>query len=122
MCSNRFAAHVLSYQQLYALFKERGWVANYLGPYDDGGEGRARREFPDAGLTTVFEHFQIDGEAGAFRGRPVQHRPGLVLPHRRSREDSRPARRDSAAGIQQDDARRRPVRWRHLDRTRPALG
>lgn len=65
--SNRFAAHVLRYQQLYALFKQRAWVANYLGPYDGGYDGRARHEFPDAGLTAVFEHFQIDAEAGAFR-------------------------------------------------------
>jgi hypothetical protein len=55
--SNRFAAHVLRYQQLYALFKERAWAANYLGPYDGGYDGRARHEFPDAGMTAVFEHF-----------------------------------------------------------------
>jgi hypothetical protein len=65
--SNRFAAHVLRYQQLYALFKERLWVANYLGPYDGGYDGRARHEFPDAGLTAVFEHFQIEAAAGEFR-------------------------------------------------------
>jgi hypothetical protein len=58
--SNRFAAHVLHYNQAYALFKERGWVANYLGPYDGGYEGKARREFRDAGLTAVFEHFAVD--------------------------------------------------------------
>ncbi|MBB4679180.1 DUF4132 domain-containing protein [Crossiella cryophila] len=61
--SNRFAAHVLRYNQTYALFKERGWVANYLGPYDGGYEGRARREFRDAGLTAVFEHFATDANA-----------------------------------------------------------
>ncbi|MGO1053486.1 DUF4132 domain-containing protein [Crossiella sp. CA198] len=61
--SNRFAAHVLRYAQTYALFKERGWVANYLGPYDGGYEGRARREFRDAGLTAVFEHFATDANA-----------------------------------------------------------
>jgi hypothetical protein len=60
--SNRFAAHVLHYNQAYALFKERGWVANYLGPYDGGYEGKARREFRDAGLTAVFEHFAVDGQ------------------------------------------------------------
>ena len=65
--SNRFAAHVLRYQQTYALFKQRGWVANYLGPYDGGYDGRARHEFPDAGLTAVFEHFQSDAEAGPDR-------------------------------------------------------
>ncbi|HET9656309.1 MAG TPA: DUF4132 domain-containing protein [Kineosporiaceae bacterium] len=65
--SNRFAADVLRYQQLYALFKERAWAANHLGPYDGGHDGRARHEFPDAGLTIVFEHVQIGAEAGAFR-------------------------------------------------------
>jgi Domain of unknown function (DUF4132) len=62
--SNRFAAHVLHYQQAYALFKQRGWIANYLGPYDGGYHGQARHDFPDAGLTAVFEHFQADAEAG----------------------------------------------------------
>jgi hypothetical protein len=65
--SNRFAAHVLRYQQLYALIKERAWVSNYLGPYDGGYEGHARVEFPDAGLTAVFEHFQLEADANAFR-------------------------------------------------------
>jgi hypothetical protein len=65
--SNRFAAHVLHYQQAYALFKQRGWLANYLGPYDGGYHGQARHDFPDAGLTAVFEHFQGDAEAGQHR-------------------------------------------------------
>jgi Domain of unknown function (DUF4132) len=65
--SNRFAAHVVHYQQLYALFKERAWVSNYLGAYDGGYEGRARHDFPDVGITAVFEHAQVDGDAGAFR-------------------------------------------------------
>ena len=58
--SNRFAAHVLRYQQAYALFKERGWAANYLGPYDGGYEGQARRDFPEAGLTAFFDHYPAD--------------------------------------------------------------
>ncbi|MBP2478642.1 hypothetical protein JOF53_007514 [Crossiella equi] len=58
--SNRFAAHILRYHQTYALFKERAWVSNFLGPYDSGCEGRARREFRDAGLVAVFEHFAAD--------------------------------------------------------------
>jgi hypothetical protein len=65
--SNRFASHVLNYQQLYALFKERFWVANYLGPHDGGYEGHARHEFPDAGFGVVFEHFQVDAQQGEFR-------------------------------------------------------
>jgi hypothetical protein len=62
--SNRFAAHVLRYQQAYALFRERGWTANYLGPYDGGYEGQARRDFPGAGLTAYFDHYPVD--AGPF--------------------------------------------------------
>jgi len=65
--SNRFAAHVLHYQQVYALFKQRGWLANYLGPYDGGYHGRARHEFPEAGLTAAFEHVQVDAEAVQYR-------------------------------------------------------
>jgi Domain of unknown function (DUF4132) len=65
--SNRFAAHVLRYQQAYALFKQRGWLANYLGPYDGGYDGQARHDFPDAGLTAVFEHLQSDAPAGQDR-------------------------------------------------------
>jgi hypothetical protein len=62
--SNRFAAHILRYQQAYALFKQRGWTANYLGPYDGGYEGQARRDFPGAGLTAYFDHYPVD--AGPF--------------------------------------------------------
>lgn len=65
--SNRFAAHILRYRQVYALFKERGWTSNFLGPYDGGYEGLARRDFPDAGLTAVFAHFQADADQGAMQ-------------------------------------------------------
>jgi hypothetical protein len=65
--SNRFAAHVVRYQQMYALTKERAWVSNYLGPYDGGYDGTARRDLPDVGLTAVFQHYPGDAEAGAFR-------------------------------------------------------
>ena len=60
--SNRFAAHILHYRQAYALFKVRGWVSNFLGGWDGGYDGYARRDFPDAGLTAVFAHsHQGDG-------------------------------------------------------------
>jgi hypothetical protein len=42
--SNRFAAHIVHYRRLYALFKERGWQANFLGRHDGGHNGEARRE------------------------------------------------------------------------------
>lgn len=58
--SNRFAAHILHYQQAYALMKARAWATNYLGPHDGGYEGYAQRDFADAGLTAVFAHYAVD--------------------------------------------------------------
>jgi hypothetical protein len=62
--SNRFAAHVLRYQQAYALMKERRWGSNYLGTWDGGYDGEAKREFPAAGLTAVFHHNQATDGGG----------------------------------------------------------
>src|SRR5215469_3591974 len=58
--SNRFAAHILRYRQTFALMKERNWTTNFLGPHDGGYDGHARREFADAGLTAVFDHYSAD--------------------------------------------------------------
>jgi hypothetical protein len=65
--SNRFAAHILHYQQAYALMKARGWTTNYLGPHDGGYDGQARREFADAGLVAVFAHYAADTAPADFR-------------------------------------------------------
>ncbi|MER6978710.1 DUF4132 domain-containing protein, partial [Streptomyces carpinensis] len=54
--SNRFAAHIVHYRRLYALFKERGWQANFLGRYDGGYEGQARAEFGDGDWRACFHH------------------------------------------------------------------
>ncbi|MFF5159187.1 DUF4132 domain-containing protein [Streptomyces sp. NPDC000348] len=54
--SNRFAAHIVHYRQLYALFKERGWQANFLGRYDGGRDGEARAEFGDGEWRACFHH------------------------------------------------------------------
>ena len=49
--SNRFAAHIVRYQQAYALMKTRGWAVSALGPWDYGDDGgRSRRTFEEAGL------------------------------------------------------------------------
>jgi Domain of unknown function (DUF4132) len=64
--SNRFAAHVLDYQQAYALMKERRWATNYLGPYDGGYEGEAKRDFPSWGLQASFLHEPLDTEDHGF--------------------------------------------------------
>ncbi|MEV0132442.1 DUF4132 domain-containing protein [Dactylosporangium sp. NPDC050688] len=67
--SNRFAAHILRYQQAYALMKERRWGSNYLGDWDGGDSGEAKREFPAAGLTAVFHHERAtaDGSRGTVQ-------------------------------------------------------
>jgi hypothetical protein len=60
--SNRFAAHILNYRQAYALFKERGWVASFLRR--TGDYASARRQFPDAGLTAILDHYAADAAVG----------------------------------------------------------
>jgi hypothetical protein len=62
--SNRFAAHIVHYRQLYALFKERGWHANFLGPYDGGYDGTARAEFGDGTWRACFHHEPAAGDDG----------------------------------------------------------
>ncbi len=41
--SNRFAAHIVHYRQLYALMKARGWGCSMLGPWDSGQTDDAYR-------------------------------------------------------------------------------
>jgi hypothetical protein len=64
--SNRFAAHILDYRQAFALMKERGWAANFLGGWRGGQEGEAKREFPDHGLRAVFFHDPVAPEGGRW--------------------------------------------------------
>ncbi|QKG20644.1 DUF4132 domain-containing protein [Actinomadura verrucosospora] len=54
--SNRFAAHIVHYRRLYALIKERGWQANFLGSYDGGFNGEARGEFGGGAWRACFYH------------------------------------------------------------------
>ncbi|MEU1621732.1 DUF4132 domain-containing protein [Streptomyces sp. NPDC005722] len=62
--SNRFAAHIVDYPRLYALFKERGWHAGFLGAHDGGHDGLARREFADGGWHACFHHEPAGDDAG----------------------------------------------------------
>ena len=61
--SNRFAAHVLRYQRLYALFKTRGWATQMLGPWDSGDEAQATREVDGRRWRARFFHSYIEGYA-----------------------------------------------------------
>ncbi|WP_336215135.1 DUF4132 domain-containing protein [Nonomuraea sp. LPB2021202275-12-8] len=54
--SNRFAGHVVDYRKLYALFKQRGWRADFLGPWDDGGSGEAVRVLAGGRWRVAFHH------------------------------------------------------------------
>jgi hypothetical protein len=60
--SNRFGAHVLRYQQTYALMKQRRWATNYLGPWDGGFQGEAKRDFDGPRLQAVFFHEAVDAD------------------------------------------------------------
>ncbi|OIJ87197.1 DUF4132 domain-containing protein [Streptomyces colonosanans] len=64
--SNRFAAHIVHYRQLYALFKERGWQANFLGRYDGGHYGQARAEFGDGEWRACFHHEPAADDDGGY--------------------------------------------------------
>jgi hypothetical protein len=49
----------------------RRWGSNFLGPYDGGFEGIAKRGFPTWGLRAEFSHFAVE-EAGGFGHGPVE--------------------------------------------------
>jgi len=60
--SNRFAAHIVRYPQVYALAKTRGWAIRALGPYDNGG-GEQWRDFPDHDLRATYWMEMVDADA-----------------------------------------------------------
>jgi hypothetical protein len=51
--SNRFAAHIVRYDQVYALAKQRSWGIRALGPFDNDG-GEQWRDFPSSGIRASF--------------------------------------------------------------------
>ncbi|MET7616406.1 DUF4132 domain-containing protein [Streptomyces sp. NPDC005408] len=53
--SNRFAGHVLRYNQAKALMVERGWTGSHLGHFGDGYAAEMLRELPRAGELTMSE-------------------------------------------------------------------
>lgn len=60
--SNRFAGHVLNYPVARALMGARRWGANFLGPFDGGAEGIAKREFRSRRVRAEFYHDAIEDE------------------------------------------------------------
>lgn len=55
-CSNRFAAHIVHYRQLYALMKARGWTCSMLGPWDGGDTDEAYRVLAGGAWRVGFRH------------------------------------------------------------------
>jgi hypothetical protein len=58
--SNRFAAHLVRYRQLFALFKARGWAAWRLGPWHGGGDADATRTLAAGEWRASFLHEYAD--------------------------------------------------------------
>ncbi|MEV0620143.1 DUF4132 domain-containing protein [Nonomuraea sp. NPDC050404] len=76
--SNRFAAHVVEYRRLYALFKGRGWQTKMLGPWDGGDEADAERVLAEGRWRASLHHrylYDAPGEYAAT-GRVRFHRRG----------------------------------------------
>ncbi|MFE6362240.1 DUF4132 domain-containing protein [Streptomyces sp. NPDC057806] len=64
--SNRFAAHLVHYQRMFALFRARGWSSSRLGPWDAGFEAEAERVLAAGEWRVRFFHTWVDraGEDG----------------------------------------------------------
>ncbi|MEU6739256.1 DUF4132 domain-containing protein [Streptosporangium sandarakinum] len=74
--SARFAAHIVAYRTLYALFRQRGWTSSMLGPWDGGGEDEARRVLAGGRWRVSLLHSYLYGETEerAVTGRVRFHR------------------------------------------------
>ncbi|MER6672602.1 DUF4132 domain-containing protein [Streptomyces sp. NPDC000983] len=58
--SNRFAAHIVHYRRLFALFRARGWSSRRLGPWDDGDGDAADRVLAAGEWRIRFHHHWSD--------------------------------------------------------------
>ncbi|GAA2213963.1 hypothetical protein GCM10009850_094270 [Nonomuraea monospora] len=62
--SNRFAAHVVDYRRLYAMFRARNWDSKMLGPWDGGGTDAATRVLAEGRWRVAFHHDYLYDGAG----------------------------------------------------------
>ena len=62
--SARFAAHVVRYRQLFALFRARGWTSRLLGPWDGGDEDAAERTLASGRWRVSLHHEYAEPAAG----------------------------------------------------------
>ncbi|KUL30344.1 hypothetical protein ADL12_27255 [Streptomyces regalis] len=62
--SNRFAAHLVHYRRMFALFRARGWKSGRLGPWDDGDGDAAERALAAGEWQVRFFHTWYDWADG----------------------------------------------------------
>ncbi|SEL47433.1 DUF4132 domain-containing protein [Streptacidiphilus jiangxiensis] len=60
--SLRFAAHLVHYRRLFALFRARGWRSNLLGPWDGGGDDTAKRTLAGGAWQVRLAHALSDDD------------------------------------------------------------
>jgi hypothetical protein len=58
--SNRFAAHLVHYRRMFALFRARGWTSALLGPWDGGGSDEAAKTLAAGEWRVRFSHVLAD--------------------------------------------------------------
>jgi hypothetical protein len=58
--SNRFAAHLVHYRRMFALFRARGWASDLLGPWDRGEVDEAVRTLAAGAWQIRFRHTWAD--------------------------------------------------------------
>jgi hypothetical protein len=62
--SNRFAAHIVHYRKMFALFRARGWASDRLGPWDGGDADEAERTMAAGEWRVRFSHSWYDWADG----------------------------------------------------------
>ena len=75
LASDRYAGHILRFQQAYGLARRRGWAGGFLsGAWDDGDSAAARKPHPAAGVRASWAISDLDGRSTEVAVDHVHHR------------------------------------------------